>query len=78
MRQSYTIEQNDMKYENLIRAFYLAWDRFPGLVWLIDKGSYVLAVSQATEAAGVTAGQICVKMGFHESCCSCFRYAFGV
>lgn len=61
------MEQNNTKYEELIQAFHLTWDRFPGPARLIDKKNYVLAANQAAEAAGLTAGQICAKMGAPES-----------
>ena len=61
------MEQNNAKYKELIQAFHLTWDRFPGCARLIDKGNNVLAVNQAAEAAGLTAGQICAKMGAPES-----------
>lgn len=61
------MEQNNTKYEELIQAFHLTWDRFPRQARLIDKGNHVLAVNQAAEAAGLTAGQICAKMGDPES-----------
>ena len=50
------MEQNNTKYEELIQAFHLTWDKFPGWARLIDKGNHVLAVNQAAEAAGLTAG----------------------
>ncbi len=55
------------KYDELIRAFHLTWDAFPGTARLIDKGNHVLAVNQAAEAAGLTDGQICAKIGAPES-----------
>lgn len=61
------MEQNNTKYEELIRSFHQTWDRFPGLARLIDKENHVLAANQAAEAAGLTAGQVCVKMGAPES-----------
>lgn len=61
------MEQNDKKYEELIQAFHLTWDTFPGPARLIDKENHVLAVNHAAEAAGLTEGQICVKIGTPES-----------
>lgn len=61
------MQQNDMKYEKLIRAFHQTWDKFPGIARLIDKNNYVFAVNKAAEAAGFEAGQICAKMGAPES-----------
>ncbi len=61
------MEQNDAKYEELIRAFHLTWDGFPGMARLISKDNCVLASNRAAEAAGLTAGQICSKMGPPES-----------
>ncbi len=61
------MEQNTKKYEELIQAFHLTWDSFPGVARLIGKGDYVLAANRAAEAAGLTAGQICAKMGSPES-----------
>lgn len=61
------MEQNDKKYEELIQAFHLTWDAFPGPARLIDKENHVLAVNHAAETAGLTEGQICVKMGTPES-----------
>ena len=61
------MKQNEMEYEELIRAFHLTWDKFPGPARLIDKGNHVLAVNQAAEAAGLAVGQICAKMGNPES-----------
>ncbi len=59
------MEQNDKRYEELIRAFHLTWDAFPDTARLIDKGNHVLAVNQA--AAGLTEGQVCAKTGAPES-----------
>ena len=61
------MEENNAKYEELIRAFHLTWDGFPGRARLINKDNYVLAVNRAAEAEGFTAGQICAKMGPPES-----------
>ena len=61
------MEQNEDRYEELIRAFHLTWDAFPGTARLIDKGNHVLAVNQAAAAAGLTAGQVCAKIGAPES-----------
>ena len=61
------MEQNDNRYEELIRAFHLTWDAFPGTARLIDKGNHVLAVNQAAAAAGFTEGQVCAKIGAPES-----------
>ena len=61
------MQQNDMKYEELIRAFHLTWDGFPGVARLISRDNYVLAANRAAEAAGLTVGQICAKMGAPES-----------
>ncbi len=55
------------KYDELIRAFHLTWDAFPGTARLIDKGNHVLASNKAAEAARLTPGQICSKMGVPES-----------
>lgn len=55
------------KYDELIRAFHLTWDAFPGTARLIDKGNHVLAVNRAAEAAGLTDGQICANIGVPES-----------
>ena len=61
------MEQNTTSYEELIRAFHLTWDAFPGTARLIDKGNHVLAVNRTAQAAGLTAGQICAKTGTPES-----------
>ena len=61
------MEQNENRYEELIRAFHLTWDAFPGTARLIDKGNHVLAVNQAAAAAGLTEGQVCAKIGAPES-----------
>ncbi len=55
------------KYDELIRAFHLTWDAFPGIARLIGKENHVLAVNQAAEAAGLTDGQICANIGAPES-----------
>ena len=52
------MEQNNAKYEEVIRAFHLTWDGFPGAARLIGKENRVLASNRAAEAAGLTAGQI--------------------
>lgn len=61
------MRQNEIEYEELIRAFHLTWDRFPGPARLIDKENHVLSVNQAAEAAGLAVGQICAKIGAPES-----------
>ena len=61
------MEQNYAKYEELIQAFHLTWDAFPGAARLIDKENRVLAANRAAEAAGLTEGQICAKMGAPEN-----------
>ncbi len=35
------------KYDELIRAFYLTWDAFPGTARLIDKGNHMLSTQTA-------------------------------
>ena len=61
------MEQNETAYDELIHAFHQTWDRFPGSARLIDKGNYVLAVNQVAEAAGLTVGQVCARIGAPES-----------
>lgn len=61
------MDQNNEKYEELIRAFHLTWDGFPGAARLIGKENRILASNRAVEAAGLTAGQTCSKMGPPES-----------
>lgn len=61
------MEQINASYEELIQAFHLTWDTFPGVARLIDKGNHVLAVNRAAEAAGFAPGQICSRMGAPES-----------
>lgn len=61
------MEQIENRYEELIRAFHLTWDAFPGTARLIDKGNHVLAANQAAAAAGLTEGQVCAKIGAPES-----------
>ena len=57
------MEKNEKKNEELIQAFHLTWDAFPGTARLIDKENRVLAANRAAEAAGLTEGQICAQMG---------------
>ena len=59
--------QISKEYEELIHAFHLTWDTFPGVARLIDKENHVLAANRAAEAAGLAPGQICAKMGAPES-----------
>ena len=61
------MNKSEERYEDLLRAFHLTWDAFPGMARLIDKGNCVLAVNRTAEAAGFTAGQICAKVGAPES-----------
>ena len=61
------MEEKNAKYEELIHAFHLTWDGFPGVARLIGRDNCVLAANRAAEAAGLVAGQICAKMGPPES-----------
>ncbi len=65
------MEQNDTKYEELIQAFHLTWDDFPGVARLINKGNYVLACNKAAMEADLIPGQICAKTGSPESHIGC-------
>jgi len=56
------MEQNNEKYDELIKAFHLTWDAFPGTARLIDKCSRVLAVNRAGGKAGFAPGQICAQI----------------
>ena len=58
------MEQNNTKYEELIQAFHLTWDKFPGWARLIDKGNHVLAVNQAAEASGLSYDNSFLLRGF--------------
>lgn len=60
------MNQSEKKYEELLRAFHLTWDRFPGVARLIGKGNQVLAINEAAENAGFDVGQICAKIGSPE------------
>lgn len=60
------MEQNLETYAELIQAFHLTWDPFPGVARLISNSNYVVAVNQAAKAAGFTVGQICAKLGSPE------------
>ena len=46
------MRQNEIEYEELIRAFHLTWDRFPGPARLIDKENHVLAVNPGGGSGG--------------------------
>ena len=59
--------KSEERYEELLRAFHLTWDGFPGMARLIGKGNCVLAVNQMAEAAGFTVGQVCASVGAPES-----------
>ena len=59
--------EHEQTMEQLIEAFHQTWDAFPGVTRLIGKGDLVLASNKAAEAAGLTAGQICARMGAPES-----------
>lgn len=59
--------EENKKYEELIKAFHLTWDEFPGVTRLIDKGNNVIACNKAALAAGLSEGQICAKIGSPES-----------
>lgn len=61
------MERHDKKYEELIQAFHLTWNAFPGPARLINKENYVLAVNHAAESAGLSEGQICAKIGTSDS-----------
>ncbi len=58
---------NEKEFKELVCAFHLTWDKFPGPARLIDKENHVLAVNQVAEEAGLTTGQICAKVGAPES-----------
>ena len=59
--------EENKKYEELIQAFHLTWDEFPGLARLIDKKNLVIACNKAALSAGLCDGQICAKIGAPES-----------
>ena len=60
-------QPDEQEFKELISAFHLTWDKFPGPARLIDKGNHVLAVNQLAEEAGLTTGQICAEAGSLES-----------
>ena len=68
---------DDEKYKDLIRAFHITWDNFPGMARLIRKDNYVLATNKYAEDRGYLPGQICVKMGDPQSHKGC-RKVFAI
>lgn len=61
--------------DELITAFHLMWDSFPGAARLIDKRHHVLASNTFAETNGLVEGQICAKMGPPESHRGCLKGA---
>lgn len=65
------MEQNEAMYEELVKAFHLTWDNFPGVCRLIGKGNRTLACNKAALAAGYEPEQICAQIGppqSHKGC----------
>ena len=55
-------------YENdVILAFHLMWDRFPGIARLINNRHVILASNKAAEEKGFTDGAVCARVGSPES-----------
>lgn len=61
------MENNEQALNELITAFHLTWDNFPGVTRLIDKDNRVLATNKTAAAAGLLPDQICAKIGASES-----------
>lgn len=61
------------KYEELIQAFKMTWDSFPGAARLIDKGNVTIAVNRFASEHGLEPGQICAKIGTPESHRGCMK-----
>lgn len=61
------MEKANQTLDELIAAFHLTWDNFPGVTRLIDKGNLVLASNKAAVTAALLPGQICAKIGAPES-----------
>lgn len=63
--------EENKEHKELIHAFHLTWDEFPGLARLIDKRNLVIACNKAALSAGLSVGQICAKIGspeIHKGC----------
>lgn len=63
----------EKKYEELIQAFKMTWDLFPGAARLIDKGNVTIAVNKFASEHGLEAGQICAKLGSPEGHRGCLK-----
>lgn len=58
---------------DLVRAFHLMWDHFPGPCSLIHKSKKVIAVNPACKTIGREVGMFCVNTGNpenHKGCLS--------
>ncbi len=52
-------EQREQDYSELVKAFHLTWDSFPGAARIIDSGNRTIAVNKYAAALGMKAGEIC-------------------
>lgn len=63
------------KYEELIKAFHMTWDEFPGQARLINSKSETIAINKFAASLGMEVGQICAKFGALESHKGCLKSA---
>ena len=52
-------ERQEQDYTDLVRAFHLTWDSFPGAARIIDSFNRNIAVNKFAAASGMKAGEIC-------------------
>ncbi len=59
------------KYGEVIRAFRLMWENFPGMARIVDKGHRVIAANAAARAMGFEPGVLCSRVAppqIHKKC----------
>lgn len=53
--------------EELIEAFHMTWEHFPGPARLIDRDHHVIAANPVALKAGFAPGVVCAEVGAPES-----------
>lgn len=62
-------------YEELVQAFHLTWDSFPGAARIIDSTNHTIAVNPYAARQGMVVGEICALRQSPERHRGCLKNA---
>lgn len=59
------------KHPDVIKAFHLMWDGYPGVATLVHKSREIIAANPTAASIGRKPGEICIKLGKPEEHAGC-------